>query len=234
MLSSFFLIEVLGNSSIALFIFNCFIPLVAIGVLTNTSFTSGSATKVLALLMLVVGIMWLVFGGGLARRLSNGYTSFVPSGALFKRYAQNPEKNKVSGGLALGSAIFLDRTAATAMINVLPFPLNYFYWMGMWPIVPFCLFGLLPSVFSWSSLGALMGLAAVMDAGGDGTEYVEAKKIHWFYSLSPADRERVREGSDLEDGDDSSDSSDSDDEETGIVKKSKAKATAAAPQSAKA
>ena len=68
-----------------------------------------------------------------------------------------------------------------------------------------------------------MGLSAVMDAGGDGTEYVDAKRIHWFYSLSPADRDRVREGSDLEEGESDYSDSDSEDEERGIVRKAAAR-----------
>ena len=197
----------MGNGSVAIFIFNSIVPVIAMGVLTNTSFTSGAATKVLALLIFIVGIMWFVFGATLAQRLNSGYTNFSPSAYGFKRYAENPNrKGSLAGGLFAG--IFLDRAVANVMINNLPFPMNYFYWMGMWPMVPLTVFGLLPAILTWSSMGSLMALAAVMDAGGDGTEYVEAKKIHWFYSLSPKDRERVREGSDLEDGEDSdSDSS---------------------------
>ena len=195
-------------------------PLAAIGVLTNTSFTSGTATKVLALMIFIVGIMWFVFGGMLARRFSSGYMNWTPSGFMFKKYAKDPTQTK-NLRYAVGAALVADSVAQNILLNNLPFPLNYFYWMGMWPIVPFLLFGMIPAVVTWIALGPMMSLAGVMDAGGDGTEYVEAKKIHWFYSLSPADRDRVREGSDLEDGDDDDDSdkSDSDNEGEAMVKK---------------
>ncbi|EER18808.1 hypothetical protein Pmar_PMAR006430 [Perkinsus marinus ATCC 50983] len=44
----------------------------------------------------------------------------------------------------------------------------------------------------------------VVEAGGDGTEFCRAEDIPWFYSLSPADQEKVRNGelSDDEDDDD--------------------------------
>lgn len=194
----------------------------AIGVLTNTSFTSGTATKVLALMIFIVGIMWFVFGGMLARRFSSGFMNWTPSGYMFKKYAQDPSKTS-NLRWAVGAALVADTAAMNIMLNNLPFPLNYFYWMGMWPVVPFLIFGVLPAFMTWVALGPMMSLAGVMDAGGDGTEYVEAKKIHWFYSLSPADRDRVREGSDLEENDDEdSDDDDSDaDEAKGIVKKGK-------------
>ena len=187
---------------------NTLIPIAAIGVLTNVSFSSGGATKAIALLVFIVGILWFVFGTMLARRLNRGYTTFTPSGYFFKKYAKDPNDSK-NLGRGVTAALFLDATAANLMINNLPFPLNYFVWMGMWPMVPFALFGLLPAIATWISLGPLMSLAGIMDAGGDGTEYVDAKKIHWFYSLTPAERDRVREGSDLEDGSDSEDDSDS-------------------------
>lgn len=195
----------------AIFIFNSLVPLVSIAVLTNTGFTSGGATKVIAFLIFVVGVLWFVFGATIARRLNNGYTTFSVSGQAFKYYAKHP-KNKLALGAAVGGAMFVDKALAQILISNLPFPLNYLYWMGMWPLVPFAVFGALPAIITWSSLGALVSLASVMDAGGDGTEYVEAKRIHWFYSLSPADRDRVREGSDLEDED-----GEEDDEEKGLA-----------------
>jgi hypothetical protein len=167
-------------------------------------------------MIFLVGILWLVFGGGLARRLSNFYTTFTLSGQAFREYQRTGSKKALAGAVVAG--VTLDRFVASVAINNLPFPLNYLYWMGMWPIIPFLIFGLLPSLFTWTSIGSLVGLASVMDAGGDGTEYVEAKRIHWFYSLSPVDRERVREGSDLEDGEEESDD-ESDDEERGLTKK---------------
>ena len=197
-------------------------PLVAIGVLTNTSFTSGTATKVLALMIFIVGIMWFVFGGMLARRFSSGFMNWTPSGYMFKKYAQDPTKTS-NLRWAVGASLVLDTAAQKVLLNNLPFPLNYFYWMGMWPVVPFILFGAIPAFLTWVALGPMMSLAGVMDAGGDGTEYVEAKKIHWFYSLSPADRERVREGSDLEDGDEDSDEDSDADEAKGMIKKGKKK-----------
>ena len=215
------ILEILGHESVAVFIFCSLVPLACIGVLTNTNFTSGSATKVLAFLTFLVGVGWFVFGATLARRLNNGYTSFTPSGHFFKKAAKqtdDPEKSAKNMKYALGSALLLDATVANVMINNLPFPLNYFYYMGMWPIIPFLLFGAVPAFTTWMGLGTLVSLASVMDAGGDGTEYVEAKKIHWFYSLSPADRERVREGSDLE-GELDSESDDESDEERGHAKR---------------
>ena len=197
----------------------------AIGVLTNTSFTSGTATKVLALMIFIVGIMWFVFGGLLARRFSSGFMNWTPSGYMFKKYAQDPTKTS-NLRWAVGASLVADTAAQKILLNNLPFPLNYFYWMGMWPVVPFILFGVIPAFATWVALGPMMSLAGVMDAGGDGTEYVEAKKIHWFYSLSPADRERVREGSDLEDGDDEESDDDSDaDEGKRIMKKGKRNAS---------
>ena len=191
--------------------------------LTNTSFTSGTATKVLALMIFIVGIMWFVFGGMLARRFSSGFMNWTPSGYMFKKYAQDPTKTN-NLRWAVGASLVADTAAQSILLNNLPFPLNYFYWMGMWPVVPFILFGVIPAFMAWIALGPIMSLAGVMDAGGDGTEYVEAKKIHWFYSLSPADRERVREGSDLEEGDDEESDDDSDaDEAKGMVKKGKSK-----------
>lgn len=186
----------------AIFIFNAIIPMVSVGVLSNSAFTSGGGTKVIALLIFIVGVLWFVFGSMLARRLNNGYTMFLPSGQAFKQYAKNPQ-NKLMLGAAVGSALVLDKAWAGFAMSNLPFPLNYFYWLGMRPVVPFLVFGLVPALVTWSSLGVIVSLASVMDAGGDGTEYVEAKRIHWFYSLSPPDRERVREGSDLEEEDSS-------------------------------
>jgi hypothetical protein len=198
----------------------------------NTSFTSGTATKVIALMLFIVGVMWFVFGGMVARRLSHGYTNFTPSGYLFKKYAQDTSKTK-NLRYAVGSALVLDSTVINVMVNNLPFPLNYFYWMGMWPIVPFLAFGIVPAFATWIALGPIMSLSGVMDAGGDGTEYVEAKKIHWFYSLSPADRDRVREGSDLEgEGDaDSDDNSDDEDRKKNRRKNRQAAAVAYAEDS---
>jgi hypothetical protein len=171
-------------------------------------------------MVFIVGIMWFVFGGMLARRFSAGYMNWTPSGYAFKKYAQDPTKTK-NLRYAVGAALVLDTAAQKILLNNLPFPLNYFYWMGMWPIGPFVLFGLIPATMTWTALGPMMSLAGVMDAGGDGTEYVEAKKIHWFYSLSPADRDRVREGSDLEDGDDDSDNDSDSDGGNRNVRKSK-------------
>ena len=200
----------------AIFIFNSIIPILSIGVLSNTAFTSGGGTKVIALLIFIVGVLWFVFGSMLARRLNNGYTMFLPSGQAFKQYAKNPQ-NKAMLGLAMGSALVLDKGATSMMMANLPFPLNYFYWMGMRPIVPFLIFGLVPALVTWASLGVIVSLASVMDAGGDGTEYVEAKRIHWFYSLSPPDRDRVREGSDLEEEESAAESGD--EERGGIGKR---------------
>ena len=209
----------LGNSSVAIFIFNAIVPLVGMVVLTNMSFTSGSATKVIAVLIFIVGLMWIVFGATLARRLNNGYVFLLPSGQAFRSYSKTQDKKMA--GAALGSALFLDTFASTILMNNLPFPLNYFYYMGMFPVIPFAVFGFLPGILTWSSMGVLVSLAGVMDAGGDGTEYVEAKRIHWFYSLNEADRERVREGSDLEGEEEDESDQDSVDEEAGRGRRSK-------------
>lgn len=221
----YFSLELLGNTAVGIFIFCSIVPIVSMGVLTNTGFTSGAATKVIAVLTFLVGATWFVFGSMLARKLNNGYRSFVPSGMAFKKYAENPEGNGklMAGGMI--AAVTIDSVWIRVMMEVLPFPLNYFYYMGIYPIIPFMAFGLFPAVVTWMSLGSLMSLASVMDAGGDGTEYVEAKKIHWFYSLSASDRDRVREGSDLDGEDDSEDDSDSD-EEAGLVKKAPKKVRA--------
>jgi hypothetical protein len=201
-----------------MFIFNSVIPITCLGVLLNSSFNSGAATRLIALLIFVVGIVWIVYGATLARKLNNGYVQFTGSGALLRKYAEDPSKKRyLYGGIA--SAMFVDQALASLILQFAPYPLNYFYWMGMYPYVPFLIFGFIPAVFTWIALGPLLSLASVMDAGGDGTEYVDAKKIHWFYSLSPEDRDRVREGSDLEgESDESSDSDDSDDEEKGLTK----------------
>lgn len=164
------------------------------------------------------GVVWVIYGAMLARKLNNGYVEFTASGFFLRRYGKDTRR---TGQLALGffSAIAVDKAIAKFILQFAPFPLNYFYWMGMYPYVPFLIFGVLPSIFVFSGIGPIMSLAAVMDAGGDGTEYLEARKIHWFYSLSPEDRERVREGSDLEgeEGDSSVDSYDSEDEELGLT-----------------
>lgn len=202
--------ELLGNGAMAVFLFNSLVPLSALGVLTNVNFTSGGATKVLALLIFIAGVLWIGFGALIARRLNNGYREGTLTGQFFKHIAQDPTKKRSAvktGSMMVGAMVF-DSMASQVVMQLLPFPLNYMYWMGMWPAVPFLLFGLLPGVITFMGVGPIMSLAAVMEAGGDGTEYVEASKIHWFYSLSPADRDRVREGSDLEGGDDDSDSDD--------------------------
>jgi hypothetical protein len=184
----------------------------------NTSFNSGAGTRLLALLIFTCGIVWIIYGGMLARKLNNGYVEFTASGIFLKRYAKNPN-NKLSFTAGVASGLILDKAIANMVLQFAPFPLNYFYWMGMFPYVPFLIFGVLPAVFTFFGLGPLLSLASVMDAGGDGTEFVEAKKIHWFYSLSPEDRERVREGSDLEgEGDEDDESEYSDDEERGLTR----------------
>jgi hypothetical protein len=186
----------------------------------NESFNSGGGTKLIAGLIFLVGACWIVYGGSFARKLNNGYINFTPSGFFMKRYIKTNNKSDFRRGM--GSAVFLDSFAAKMIIEHAPFPLNYLYWLGMYPLVPFALFGVLPALATWLAVGPLVSLGGVMDAGGDGTEYVEAKQIHWFYSLSPEDRERVREGSDLEDDGDG-DRSDSDDEERGLTKAKKKK-----------
>lgn len=178
------------------------------------------ATKIMAFLIFMVGLMWIVYGATLARKFNSGFINFTPSGYFFKKYAKDPSKSRNMVG-AVGSALVLDRAAATLIMQNAPFPLNYFYWMGMWPIIPFIFFGAIPAVVTWIAVGPMVNLSSVMDAGGDGTEYVEAKKIHWFYSLSPADRERVREGSDL---DNTSDDDSDDDAERGNSRKKPAAA----------
>lgn len=185
----------------------------ALGMLTNVNFTSGGATKVIALLIFIVGILWVSFGAIMARRMNKGYHEGTISGQVFKSYAKDPN-GKNSGkkmGLGIAASLVADTAISQLAIQFLPFPLNYFYWMGMYPFIPFIIFGLIPGVLTFMGISPLMSLAGVLDAGGDGTEYVEASKIHWFYSLSPADRDRVREGSDLEGDDD--ESGDSDDED---------------------
>ena len=191
-----------------------------IGALMNESFNSGGGTKLIAGLIFIVGVCWVVYGGTLARKLNNGYINFTPSGQFMKQYTKNPSK-KGFFYAGMGSAVLLDSFAAKMIMEHAPFPLNYLYWLGMYPFVPFALFGVLPAFATWLAVGPLVSLASVMDAGGDGTEYVEAKQIHWFYSLSPEDRERVREGSDLEDEED--DDNDSEDEERGLTKAKKKK-----------
>ena len=221
MFASFF-IELLGNASVALFIFNSIVPLVGIGILSNVGYQSGSGTKIVAVMMFLVGVAWFVFGARLAMRLNQGYTSLTPGSAFFKK-SMDPSLSAKSKstymGLGMASAVLLDTAASRIALQMLPFPLNYFYYGGMFPLYPFIMFGVIPALFSWMCLGSLMSLASVMEAGGDGTEYVEAKKIHWFYSLSAKDRDRVREGSDLEgEGDSENDDDDSVDEEAGLVK----------------
>ncbi len=174
------------------------------------NFNSGTATKLLALLLFIGGLFWVGFGGLLARRLSVVYREGTLTGQFMKNMIKDPNagKHKLrSAGLFIG-AISADSFATRYIMDMLPFPLNYMYWMGMWPVVPFLIFGLLPAMLTFMGIGPLMSLAGVMDAGGDGTEYVEASKIHWFYSLNPDDRNRVREGSDLEGGNSSDSDSD--------------------------
>jgi hypothetical protein len=205
----------LGNGAVAIFIFNSLIPLASLGTLTNMNFTSGGVTKVLALLIFIVGVLWIGYGAILARRLNRIYREGTFSGQMFKNMAKNPQdakktKRPMLRAVGTVAALAADSAGAQILMSILPFPLNYFYWMGMWPFIPFIFFGLIPAIITFMGIGPLMGLAAVFDAGGDGTEYVEASKIHWFYSLTPKDRDRVREGSDLEGGSD--DDSDSDGE----------------------
>jgi hypothetical protein len=169
----------------------------------------------MAFLIFLVGFCWIIYGAMFSRKLNTGYINFTPSGAMLKQYSKDTSDRKwLYGGVAVG--VIGDRFAAEMLIRYLPFPLNYFYWMGMYPIVPFLIFGFVPAVCTWLAVSPLVSLSSVMDAGGDGTEYVDAKQIHWFYSLSPEERDRVREGSDLE-----GDSDDSDDEERALTRKKK-------------
>lgn len=214
--------EVLGQESIAMFLFNGVVPLACLGMIMSTSFNSAGGTRLVALLIFIVGLVWIIYGATLAQKLNRGYINFTASGMFMKKFASDPSKKRYMVGGILSAAV-VDPMMSNLILQFAPYPLNYFYYMGMFPYIPFAIFGLLPAIFTFVALGPLLSLASVMDAGGDGTEYVDARKIHWFYSLNPDDRERVREGSDLE-GDSSDDSSD---EETGLTRGHKKRAPAA-------
>jgi hypothetical protein len=198
-----------------MFLFNSLVPVACLGVIMSSSFNSAGGTRLIALMIFIVGITWIIYGATLAQKLNRGYVNFTLSGQFMKRYAKNPgSKSTLVKGVVAAS--IADPLIANLILQFAPYPLNYFYYMGMFPYIPFAIFGVLPAIFTFFAIGPLLSLASVMDAGGDGTEYVEAKKIHWFYSLSPDDRDRVREGSDLEG--DSDDRDDSSDEERGLTR----------------
>ena len=219
----------------------------AMVVLPPSSGLSGPM-KAYAALSILGGVTWLIYGFTLGRQLSVFFFTYLPSTGLIKQGVAGAMRARTGFwkfmysaetlfGATVGASI--DDAAVEALKEMLGSPLDWLVSIAMNPILPVAILGLPVSVVALCSIGIILSYADVLAVGGDGTEYVGADEIEWFYKLSKSKQRKViaQEGSLTEDSD-SDDDDDDDDEEAQVPLKraapSAAPKTAASPRARKA
>jgi hypothetical protein len=180
--------------------------------------------KAYAGITVLCGVCWLLASILFARDLHHFiYTNSIPN--LLMTSAGHSKSMAMKGlkiGVGMTVGVALQREMLMMMIHVLGEPLNWLIYAAWYPWAPPLLFGMPAMIHALSSVSPILELAKVIEAGGDGTEFVEAKHIQRFYKLSKKEQEKVRENMGFDDSS-SDDDSESSDEPAATAKKEKKK-----------
>jgi hypothetical protein len=194
--------------------------------------------KVLGALVVVSGFGWLIASVLLGRRLNALFFQYLPSTTMMRsamNTLQKDDKSAIYKGVKLiGSVVagsVLNNVAVDAAVRLLGEPLNWCVYAATNPFIPVTVFGLAPVIHCLASVGVIFSYAGVLEAGGDGSEYVDADRIEWFYRLSKKEQHKVVDSRGYVSSDDGSSSSDSeDDSDSSLLVRKKGKSVASKAQ----
>ena len=198
----------------------------AMVVLPPSSGLSGPM-KLYAALSVLGGIAWILYGFMLGRQLSTFFFTYLPSTGIIKSgvagsmrartgFWKGVHIGKVVFGATVGAAI--DDAAIDLLRAMLGSPLDWLLDIAMNPILPVAILGLPLTVAALAAVGVILAYADILAMGGDGTEFVGADEIEWFYKLSKSKQHKVRdqEGSLTEESDSDDDDDEEEDEEAQV------------------
>lgn len=198
----FFIREALiGTTAYFAFLFGVLVPIVGIA-LVFMGGKKDNALKIWSGFAVVSGLTWLIYGMMFTRDLVMNYYKIMPGSVLARAgMRQGGVGGSVMAGVGMATSMVLNPMITQMAERSLPYPLNWAVWCAVRPYVPMSILGIIPAICIWQCVPVMLALASIVKAGGDGTEFVPASRIKWFYKLSESKRQRVRDGSDLEGGD---------------------------------
>ncbi|KAF4697398.1 hypothetical protein FOZ60_007483 [Perkinsus olseni] len=170
-------------------------------------------------MLFLSGILWITYGIHFGFKVRSFYAQLLPGNYLIMKSGQAEQHQTAKMGAAMVAAAFTNPLVEsmaypTACPRTPPTPC--LFQLGRAALPHRHHFLLRPSSSSHHcslrrhsphpvplqlTLYAI-SYANVVEAGGDGTEFCRAEDIPWFYSLSPTDQEKVRNGEMSDDSED--------------------------------